>query len=153
MRSTTTFNFHSGVTFIELVITVVIVAILALSAHPAYQHALLQVRRAEAKSALYAVLLQQERFYTLHGTYFAFDADTPDSTFKWWSGNAAESSYYEIQAGPCADRSLSECVLISAIPGTGRVRKHEDADCGNFLIDSSNNKSNSVSTASNSLCW
>jgi len=130
---------------IELVVALLIVAILTLSAYPTYQHFSLQARRAEAKSALYAALLQEERFYTLHGTYFAFDAETPNSAFKWWSGNTAESSYYEIQAGPCAGRLLNECVLISAIPGTERVRRFEDADCGNFMIDSSNNKSHSIS--------
>lgn len=134
-------------------IVMIIVVILTLLAIPSYQHIIMQSRRAEARSALHATLLQQERYYTLHNTYFAFDSSTPDSPFKWWSGDAGTNSYYEIQAERCPDKSLRECVLLTATPGTANVRNSADPLCGNLMLDSAGNKTYSVATEPNASCW
>ena len=144
---------YSGFTLIELIVTLVIVIVLAVSAVPTCTHIVLHVRRSEAKSALQSALLQQERFYTQHGSYFAFNANTTDSPFKWWSGDSPETSHYEIEAMPCAEKPLIECVVLTATPGTENVRSHEDPVCGILSIDSSNTKSYSVSSAPNPVCW
>lgn len=143
----------AGFALIELIITLVIVGVLAAIAYPTYLHVVLQGRRSEAKAALHSALLQQERFYTQHGSYFAFAANTADSPFKWWSGDSAATSFYEIEARPCPGKTLLECVLLTATPGTENVRRFDDPVCGQLMIDSSNTKSYSVSSLPNPSCW
>jgi len=58
-----------GFTLVELMIVVVIVAILASIAYPAYQDSIRKTRRADAKSALMDAAGRMERFYTQFGRY------------------------------------------------------------------------------------
>jgi type IV pilus assembly protein PilE len=58
-----------GMTLIELMIVVVVVAILASIAVPSYRNYVLRTHRTEAKSALLALAAQQEKFYVQNNTY------------------------------------------------------------------------------------
>ena len=147
------FKLHYGFTHIELFITMIILVLLILIAYPLYQHAILKVRRAEARVALHSVMLQQERFYTQHNTYSAFTSNTNNSIFKWWSGDSIEKSYYEISATPCPSKQLTQCVLLTATSGTKNVKQVDDSICGDLMLDSANNKTYSKSTEPNAECW
>lgn len=146
-------KYQRGLTLPELLIAMVILIILVSVTLPIYQHVILKVRRAEARGALHAVMLQQERFYTQHNTYKKFTADTKNTLFKWWSGDTPENSYYEISATPCPSKSLNQCVLLTATSGTDNVKQVDDPVCGNLMLDSTNNKTYSLGTEPNSLCW
>lgn len=147
------FKLHLGFSQIELLITMIIFVLLILAAYPNYKDAILKARRAEARSALLSVMLQQERFYTQHNTYSAFIADSKNSLFKWWSGISAEKSYYEISAAPCPTQKLTQCVLLTATPGTKNVKPMEDLICGKLMLDSTHNKTYSNGTKPNPECW
>lgn len=147
------FYYQPGFTLIEILFVVVIISLLSLVAYPTYQNTLLKTRRAEAKSALHSVMLQQERFYTQHNTYSTFTSGSENLPFKPWSGDSAASSYYEISASLCPEKQLTQCVLLTATPGTANVKSHEDPICGNLMLDSASNKSYSKSTESNAACW
>jgi len=153
MKPISYYKIVAGFSLIELVLALSIIVVLAALTYPSYKNSILISRRAEARSSLYSVLLQQERYYTQHNTYFAFDAKTPDSPFKWWSSDSIATSHYEIQARPCPNKSLTECVLLTAVAGSSNVRDFSDAVCGNLMLDSANNKSYSVSPEPNSSCW
>jgi len=142
-----------GISFIELIIALIIFSVLCVLAYPNYWEVIIKTRRAEARSALHALMLQQENYYLQHNTYFAFNADTPNSPFKWWSGQTQSTSYYEIHARSCPNKLISQCVLLIAIPGSENVLGHHDPLCGNLMLDSANNKSNSESAEPNSICW
>src|SRR5574343_135853 len=62
---------RSGVTLIELMLVVVVVAILAAIALPSYQQYVLKGRRAEAIAALNAVQQAQERYRANSPSYAA----------------------------------------------------------------------------------
>lgn len=61
----------AGWTLIELLVALVIIAILATFALPAYRSHALRAHRVEAKSALLALAAAQERFYLHHDRYAA----------------------------------------------------------------------------------
>lgn len=142
-----------GFSLLELIFALIIVAILFAITYPSYRSFVMNGRRAEAKSALHTTMLRQERYYTQHNSYYAFDSSSQHTSFKWWSGETADTSYYEIDAKACPDQLLNQCVLLTAYPGTEKVRNHSDPICGNLMLDSANNKTYSVSTERNSLCW
>ena len=59
----------SGVTLIELMIVVVIVAILAAVSYPNYREFTARAKRNEAKAALLQIATNQERFYLQNNTF------------------------------------------------------------------------------------
>lgn len=141
-----------GFTLIELLIVLIIIAILAAIAFPSYQESVLKTKRTEGRAALMKTMQQQERFYSLHTTYLAFSSTSVDANqkrFSWYSGDNAESSLYEISAQSCGDKSLRDCVLLTAQPGTSKVNsQYRDLKCGKLTLSSSGKK-----TAEADGCW
>lgn len=59
----------SGVTLIELMIVVVVIAILAAVSYPNYREFTARAKRNEAKAALLQIATNQERFYLQNNTF------------------------------------------------------------------------------------
>lgn len=153
----------AGFTVIEITVVLLIIMILALIAYPNYQHAVIKTKRSEGKAALMKTMQQQERYFSSHMRYFAFDLSANEGNtaiqsevnnepsangFSWFSGESASASAYEISAQACDD-DIRECVLLLATPGTGRVdARFHDATCGVLTLDSTGKKS-----AAATHCW
>lgn len=140
-----------GFTLIELMIVVAIVAILAAVGYPSYQDSIVKTKRAEGRAALMEIMQQQERFYTQNNAYFPFDSTTADNKFKWYSGDGATGSSYEIKAAACTGDDIANCVMLTAMPGTAKVNAgYKDPKCGDLTLTSTGVKAAS-GTATN--CW
>lgn len=130
----------AGFSLIEIMIVLAIVGILASIAYPGYNNYITRSRRIEGQMALLDILQQQERFYSLHNTYVAFSAESTDGParrFKWWSGGDASGSAYELRGEACPDRDISECIVVTAVPGTANVDgRFRDAECGSLTLNS-----------------
>ncbi len=141
-----------GFTMIELMIVLIILGILAAIAIPSYQESVSKAKRTEGRAALMKAMQQQERYYSLHTTYLAFSStsiDLDEKRFSWFSGENAQGSFYEISAQSCKEKSLRECVLLTAQPGTDKVNAHyRDPTCGALTLSSSGEK-----TAAADGCW
>jgi type IV pilus assembly protein PilE len=137
---------------IEMMIVLLIVAILAAIAYPSYQESVFKTRRAEGRAALARTMQQQERYFSLHATYIAFSAESSDANekkFKWFSGDNARSSFYEISAKACGDESMRNCVMLIAQPGTAKVNSgFRDLSCGVLTLNSRGER-----TAGMERCW
>lgn len=143
-------NYQKGFTLIELMVVVAIVAILAAVAYPSYQDSVIKTKRAEARAALMQIMQQQERLYSQNNAYSVFSKASPNN-FKWYSGDSAATSSYEIKADACTGDTISNCVLLTATPGTANVNSgYVDAKCGNLMLTSTGIKTAS-GTATN--CW
>ncbi|TDK63606.1 type IV pilin protein [Sapientia aquatica] len=139
---------QSAITLIELVIALALLSLVATLAFPMYHDAILKVRRTEAKTALYNVMQQQERFYTQKNSYAEFNSVNDQASFKKWSGESKSTSHYELSAQACHGKTLKECVQLTATP-----IDFNDPICGDLVLDSANNKSYSKGTSPNSACW
>ncbi len=143
---------RAGFSLIELITALAVCAILAAVALPTYHEAVIQVRRNEGQNALLRSMQQQEQLYTQRTAYLAFSAASTDpdaSRFKWYSGDSAPTSSYEIEAEPCPNMELAECVRIRARPGTERVnQRYLDQHCGTLWLDSFGKKG-----ADGENCW
>jgi len=60
---------QKGLTLIELMVVVAVLAIVSAIAYPLYEDYVQTARRADAKVALQKIALAQERFYTVNGAY------------------------------------------------------------------------------------
>lgn len=135
-----------GVTLIELMITVVIVAILAAIAYPSYTQYVLRSHRTAAKTALHDMASRQERFFTTNNTYGTTMAalgypagasvPVPDASNHYYdlSINAVNATTYTLQAAPAGSQV-------------------NDAECGTFTLDQLGNQGISGGTGSPQTCW
>jgi type IV pilus assembly protein PilE len=143
---------RGGFTFIELMITLAIAAILATVAFPTYMDHLRRTRRTEGRAALLRVLQQQEQFYTQRRTYIAFSSSSSDGDarrFIWHSGPSPKESAYELRGEACDGEEIQNCIQLSAEPGSGRVNdRFKDPACGTLTLTSSGKRG-----ADGPDCW
>lgn len=141
-----------GFTLIQVIVALVIVAILAAIALPSYQEAVRKGKRTEGRAALYQLMQQEERFYTLRNSYIRFSSASTgedEKQFKWFSGNTPATSAYEIRAEACPGDTIRNCVLLTAKPGTTMVDSNfDDPVCGELSLASTGEKK-----ANSTECW
>lgn len=133
----------AGFTLIEILITIVIVAILAGISYPIYLNYVRNSRRTAAVTALQRAATAEEKYYATHNAYASsltsldYDSNTvkvPSSTQYWYTMSASldkDGNY-----------------IIKAVP-TG---SQADDDCGTFELTSTGAKSVSGSE-SETKCW
>lgn len=140
-----------GFSLIELMIVVAIIGIMAAIAYPSYNESVLRGRRAEGRTALTDLMIQQERYLSQNGTYFSFTntlgvtvpATVPLKTF---SGENSANPLYDLFATACGAQPITVCIQLTATPRRG------DAKAGNLTFDSTGTKScNGGSDMS--VCW
>ena len=140
-----------GFTLIEVLIALLIMSVLASLAWPSYAGYLAKTRRMEGKLALITAMQQQEQHHAVHHTYVAFSSAAPVDGLRWWSGNAALTSAYELDAEACPDRELRDCVQLRARPGTSLVDvRFVDAECGTLLLRSTGEQG---ASGPSTRCW
>ncbi|WP_207644995.1 type IV pilin protein [Acidihalobacter yilgarnensis] len=136
-----------GFTLIELMITVVVAAILAIIAYPMYTGYVLKAHRTAAKTSLLEIASREERYYSTNNIYATsllmlgyngtgIDVPTGSSTPYYHVGlYATSTTYYNIRAIP----------IHSQI---------NDTECGTFMLNSLGQKK--VQNASPQVaanCW
>ena len=137
---------NPGFTLIELLVTLCITGILALSAYPLYRTAVLKAKRAQANAALLRAIQQQERYYSQHNRYVAYQGPSAagavdDNAFIWFSADDAATSAYQISAAACSGQSLEQCVSVTASPGGALVNtSYDDELCGTLSLNSRGEK-------------
>jgi type IV pilus assembly protein PilE len=143
-----------GFTLIELLVALVILALLASQAYPAFHKQVIRVRRQEAQAALLRLMQQEERYFTQANTYIAFSSSSTDEQarqFKWWSGNSKPTSGYEIEGKPCEGELISQCVRLVATPGTTNVDPNfHDTDCEQLTLTSTVSR---LASGPAERCW
>lgn len=143
-----------GLTMIEMLVVCVMLCLLAAAAAPAWNDHLVRTRRLEAQATMQRLMLQQERFFTQHGTYLAFGAASngdEERQFQWWSGVTPQASGYEIEGKACDNQTVQACIQLVASPGTPLVdARFRDADCGQLVLTSTGLR---LATGPQLGCW
>lgn len=118
---------NKGFTLLELMIVIAVVGVLAAIAIPAYSDYVTRSKRADAKNALLAFQLEQEKFRANNPTYITaasspLPTDSPDGHYTIALSGAAGLTTYSLTATPKASQN--------------------DPQCGTFVIDWQNNRDN-----------
>jgi type IV pilus assembly protein PilE len=125
-----------GITLIELMIVVCIVAILAAIAIPNYRQYVLRSNRTDATAALMRVAAAQEKFYLQNNTYTTNVALLINTT-------TSERGWYNLVINPGNNTAFT----VTATPVAGRVQA-SDTTCTSFTLNQAG-----VRGASAPECW
>lgn len=136
---------QSGVTLVELLVAVGIVAILSAIAYPSYQRYVARTQRNAATACLSQYAQVMERHYTSNLTYVgAPPIATPEPCTRENDLNRR----YTIAVR--ADSVTATTYILDATPID--TQASVDAQCGTLTLDQSGARSTSV-TANRDACW
>ena len=146
---------RSGFSLLELVITMVIVAILASIAIPAYNSYILKSHRTEAKSALLDLASMEERFFSTQNAYSQIPTDLgyTQANFRFRSA-AAITRFAAVTASRIAHRltpagnPATYCFAATA-PGV----QANDTACASFALNSQGQRRPPADPNPNVDCW
>jgi type IV pilus assembly protein PilE len=133
---------QSGVTLIELMIVVVVVAILASIALPSYRQYVLRAHRTEAKTVLLGLAASQEKFYLQNNTYAANAALSTAPPNGLGIPATTQNGWYTIAIANGANATGFSATATAV--GSQAVDTH----CATFTINQAG-----VKTATNNDCW
>jgi len=130
-----------GVTLIELMIVVVVVAILASIAVPSYRNYVIRSQRTDATAALLRLAAAQEKFYLQNNTYAANASQV--------GGASSEHGWYTIAVNAANTNGFSASATVTA--GGAQAK---DTACNSFTIDESGQRgAKNKAGTTNMDCW
>ena len=146
----------AGFSLIELIVAMLITAILASIAIPAYSSYVRKSRRTEAKTAVLDLASLEERFFSVNNTYTTDSASLGYPAGNNWPYTLA-SGYYTIASPaitpPSTTGPATFTLTVTVVPNTDQA---EDTQCVSFAVNSAGVQSASSSTLSpdpNTTCW
>lgn len=136
-----------GVTLVELLTVMVIVAILASVAIPSYRRYLVRTNRADAKTALMQLQAAEEKFYLQNNAYT--DNITSGSPNGLGLTTTTVNGFYTIEVKPEND---NQSYIATAKP-TASGGQSSDKECGSFTITDVGKRGISGGTKDSVFCW
>lgn len=135
---------YQGFTLIELMIVVVVIAVLAALAIPAYQSYVERARRADAKSAILAIQLAQEKYRANNPTY---TSSLLDLGYLVANNAPSNDGFYIIVIAAGANATS---YTVTAVP----TDKQSDDTCGTFSLTVTSANGEQYSAGGNDTdCW
>lgn len=133
-----------GFTLIELMIVVVIIAILAAIAIPAYGRYAIRAHRVDGQELLLRVANAQERYYANHNNYGDIDK------IGFNDPEISEKKFYSVTVAVEDDAAGNklQAFTATAAPANGQQRD----DCKSLTI-SNTGKKDATGSTTNGSCW
>lgn len=138
----------AGVTLIELLTVMVVIAILASIAVPSYRSYLLRANRSDAKSALMQLQVAQEKYFLQFNKYTNKVADAPPAGLG--ISDTTTHGYYKLTVPTLAADGQSYTAKATPIDGAGQS---DDKKCKTFTIDDRGTKKIESGTGDADSCW
>jgi type IV pilus assembly protein PilE len=134
---------NTGFTLIEVMIVVVIIGVIAAIALPSYLDYTKQARRADAKTALFAVQLAEEKYRANNPSY----GSLTDLSFS--DPFISPEGYYSITVVKVDTSGATPSTYTATAAPTTKNNQNTD-DCGNFVATSAD-----LYTAGgdDEICW
>ena len=119
-----------GLTLVELMVVVAVMAIVATIAYPIYTAQVQKTRRADAKIALEVIAQAQERFYTINGEYAGNLGSLQIPTAM--QGGTSDRGYYDLSVAVSGTDNERFTVTANASGGGAQA---DDTNCAQFTLD------------------
>jgi len=133
----------TGVTIIELLITLGIIAIVASLAYPAYKGYTVVANRSEGKIALNEIAMAQERFFGNNNTYTIDISQLPGFTAN---PVVTDKGFYSISGAVGATGNIATSFTLTATPLAGQLND----SCTSITLTSTGVKGGSPTKSD---CW
>jgi len=112
-------SFQKGITLIELMVTIAILAVIASIAIPAYTGYITTAKKSECLNEMAAIKLAEEEFYLENNTYYAGKRENGTNTLQSASSGLYKGTYaagdnckYEVAA--CGTGTIASCYTLTA---------------------------------------
>ena len=141
-----------GVTLLELMVVVVIVAVLASIAIPSYRQYLLRAQRTDATGALLRLAAAQEKFY-LQNNRYATGAAIANAPPNGLGITGTEHGYYTLDVvSPSGNAAVDYLATATFVAGGPQA---EDHACTSFSITETGRRSatDSGNAVNTEKCW
>jgi len=135
----------SGYTLVELVVAMVIAAVLAAIAIPAYSNYVLQSHRTDAKTALLDLASLEERYFSVNNTYTAVATNVGYTAFPQTVG----SGYYQVSVAVTAPSTGTLATYTLTATAIGYQTK--DTTCSWLSLTNAGVQTSSDTV--NNSCW
>jgi type IV pilus assembly protein PilE len=135
-----------GFTLVELMVTVVVVAILAAIAIPAYTGQIQKSRRTDARSALLDLAGREERFLSVSSAYTTTASQLGYSAFPQTIGNGYYNINVALTVGPPAGFVATATAIGSQV---------KDTTCATMTVDQfgQHQSKDASGVDSSATCW
>ena len=133
-----------GVTLIELMTVIVVLAVLASIAVPSYRRYVMRSNRTEASAALLQVRIAQEKFFLQNGAYADDGALSTAPPAGLGIPGSTPSNYYNITL----DRTSTTAYTVTATAVNGQA---DDTSCATLTINESGVRGSSPGSVTE--CW
>lgn len=139
------FSSQRGFSLIEIMITVVIIAVLAGIAMASYSWAMIKARRSAAAGCVQEAAQYMERFHTTNMSYVNADGSAPALP----ACSADVTNFYTVSLASSSATSFT----ITAVPIAGKPQA-KDRECATLQIDQRGTRSASGTLSSTpAKCW
>jgi type IV pilus assembly protein PilE len=144
-------KYMKGVTLVELMVVVVIIAVLMSVAVPSYRQYTIRANRSEGQAMLLQIAANQERWYLSNNTYATNAQLTLDPPLGLGMRNMSESGFYDLAI------TASDATTFAAV-STAQAGQAADTDCDVLAIDATGRRyagPGPAFAANNNLdkCW
>lgn len=129
-----------GVTLIELMIVVAVVAILAAIAYPSYRNQIMRSHRTEAKAALLNIQVAQEKYFLQNNSYGSL-AQLGAASLGLTASNTTASGYYLVSLP-------TQTATGYQANADAQGGQSDDTHCATFTINQAGTRG-----ATNTDCW
>ena len=126
---------QTGFTLVELMITLVVMAIISSLSVASYRQYVQRANRVDGSSALLHLSAAQERYYLQHDRYATTAAELADPPPAGLGIAGTQQGLYELSVAAAADGAAAGYSGTATASSTGSQR--DDDDCQVFTIDQS----------------
>jgi type IV pilus assembly protein PilE len=143
----------AGFTMVELMVVVVITAILASIAVPAYNNSIRKSRRTEAKTAIMDLAAREERYFATQNQYTTSPASLAYGSGAWPISIGTYYSISSVTSSPATATTPGGYVL--QVTPSAASPQLQDTSCQLFQVDQTGKQSSldNTSTDSSTTCW
>jgi type IV pilus assembly protein PilE len=143
----------NGFTLVELIVTMVIAAMLAAIAIPAYSNYVRKAHRVEAKNAVLNIASLEERWFSTNNSY----TDVPSNLgYSGAAGTAftVGSGYYNVLVAK-VDATSSTTLATYTITATAIGDQLKDTPCQTYVVTSQGvqTAADAASAVTTNTCW